>query len=175
MQLRRAAADSARQISEHGRFAIFEAWRDLGEANICAVTMHTSCRRTIEWRSCWHSLAAVHPLATRRPRARLAVRRLGHSGWAFGDCRGLSGLVVLRLANGGLTGNQHDASSSPVLACRSRSPPCGLPRTGSVAARTDAGAGGGLDIGRSRLDTFGQRADDFKTSNACDLGLFSLY
>jgi hypothetical protein len=45
---------------------------------------------------CRHSLAALHPPASRRAGSLLALRRVGHSGRALGHRRGLSGFVVAR-------------------------------------------------------------------------------
>ena len=93
-------------------------------------------------------------------RAFLAVRRLGHSGRALGHRRGLSGAVVARLRQRGPHRRparrlQHRRLA---FARRPRRQPRGVPQARPVAARAHAGAGGGLDIGRSRLDPDGQEA-----------------
>ena len=110
-------------------------------------------------------------------RAFLAVRRLGHSGRALGHRRGLSGAVVARLRQRGPHRRparrlQHRRLA---FARRPRRQPCGVPQPRSFAARTHAGAGGGLDIGRSRLDPRRQRRDDSAASAACDPSVFRLH
>jgi hypothetical protein len=100
--------------------------------------------------------AALHPPATRRPREFLAVRRLGHSGRAFGDCRGLSGALVARLCQRGPHRRPARRLQHRRLAFqrRSRWQPYGVPQAQSFAARTNfiriEGAEGKLEVPGSR-------------------------